>query len=421
MTTIIRAESAHDFLALVPSLAGYHPERSLVCVAFRGRRTVGVLRHDLPERLRDHPALVEAIVGLLCKMSGVDGVVPIAYTDTAFGRRGMPQRPLLELLVARAGDAGFEVRDAFCVAPDGWALLPAGAARVKVRPLDLIEQSPASAHPGARVASAGVADLLDEAAPDPGLAPAIEHALAEIDGLADPAAAPGRSVGDHDFDRDRDAADAGGAATILDRLGDLLDPVALGEHFAADRDRRPDRSGGLGVDELAWLLHLASIPAIRDALMLQFAFGPVIGEVALDAHANGPGGTVADRTDDPRQPNDREEPRRPLPRDEDVDDLLARLLVGQTSVRPDPDRIERVLGVLGVAVANAPVGYRPGTLCIAAWLAWALGRGSAAGAMLERALSEEPGHRMAGLLLTFIGSGSLPEWAFSEPVARAGQ
>ena len=228
-------------------------------------------------------------------------------------------------------------------------------------------------------------------------------------------------MGDHDSHRNRETADAAGAATILDRLGDLLDPVALGEQVAAERDRRPDRSSGLGADQLAWLLHLASRPAMRDALMLQFAFGPVIGEIALDAHANGPGGVVAEGPDHARQPNDGEEPWGPLPHDEGTDQLLARLLVGQTSVRPDPDRIERVLAVLGVAVANAPVGYRPGTLCIAAWLAWALGRGSAAGAMLERALSEEPGHRMAGLLLTFIGSGSLPEWAFSDPVARAGQ
>ena len=37
MTTIIRAAAAHDLLALVPALAGFQPERSIVCVAFRVR------------------------------------------------------------------------------------------------------------------------------------------------------------------------------------------------------------------------------------------------------------------------------------------------------------------------------------------------------------------------------------------------
>ena len=43
MTTIIRATDASDLLALVPALAGFVAERSIVCVAFRGRRSAGVL------------------------------------------------------------------------------------------------------------------------------------------------------------------------------------------------------------------------------------------------------------------------------------------------------------------------------------------------------------------------------------------
>ena len=56
MTTIIRATDANDLLALVPALAGFVPERSIVGVAFRGCRSAGVLRHDLPRRARDRPA-----------------------------------------------------------------------------------------------------------------------------------------------------------------------------------------------------------------------------------------------------------------------------------------------------------------------------------------------------------------------------
>jgi len=37
--TIVKTREAHDFLALVPQLAGFQPERSVVLVAFRGNRT----------------------------------------------------------------------------------------------------------------------------------------------------------------------------------------------------------------------------------------------------------------------------------------------------------------------------------------------------------------------------------------------
>ena len=126
MTTIIRAEQAHDFLALVPMLAGFRPERSIVCVAFRGNRTVGVLRHDLPRRARDRAPLVSVIVGTICRMPGIDAVVPVVYTDARFAGRGIPERALLQLLVKEAERAGFTVRDALCRGADAWASVPSG-------------------------------------------------------------------------------------------------------------------------------------------------------------------------------------------------------------------------------------------------------------------------------------------------------
>lgn len=410
MTTIIRADSAHDFLALVPALAGYTPARSLVCVAFRGPRTVGLLRYDLPRRARDRGPLVEAIVGVLCKMPDVDGIVPIAYTDEAWGRAGMPERPLLEMLVERAVDAGFAMRDAFSVAADGWAVLPERGGPAQRRPLELIDASPSCAHSAAGPLRRGAADLLEAPEPDPDLSEAIEQAVGELERLVQPRP-PGERVshpvgsGAASVGITADAAPPGPAASILDRLGDLVDPVTLGERIAT-------RAGqALGPDEHAWLLHLSGRPAARDAIMLQFAFGPVIGEVALES--------VDAAVDEPCACDRGGHHDGPEPwcdgcgRDVDADDLLARLLTGQTSVRPDPERIERALEVLAVAIANAPVHLRPGALCIAAWLAWALGRGSAAGALVDRALADDPGHRMAGLLHAFIGSGALPEWAFS--------
>ena len=139
MTTIIRARAAHDFLALVPTLVGYRPSRSLLCVAFDGNRTAGVLRHDLPRAAAERQPLVTAIVGTLCRMPHVDAVVPVIYTDAEFGGDGMPESELLGELVRKAEQAGFLIRDALCVAADAWGSLlddelPAGG-----RDLGLIE------------------------------------------------------------------------------------------------------------------------------------------------------------------------------------------------------------------------------------------------------------------------------------------
>ncbi|WP_448003979.1 DUF4192 family protein [Agromyces bauzanensis] len=145
MTTIIRAGAAHDFLAIVPALTGYAPVRSLVCVAFHGNRSAGVLRFDLPRRARDRETLASVVVGTVCRMPGVDAIVPVVYTEAAFARRGaMPERALLELVVARAEAAGFLVRDALCVAADGWGSVLDPETPAQGHPLDLIASSPAA-------------------------------------------------------------------------------------------------------------------------------------------------------------------------------------------------------------------------------------------------------------------------------------
>ena len=383
MTTIIRAEAAHDFLALVPTLAGFRPERSIVCVAFHGNRTVGVLRHDLPRRARDRAALVSTIIGTLCRMPGVDAVVPVVYSDATFAdSRGVPERALLGLFAKRARQAGFLVRDALCRAADAWGSFldpdtpPAG------HPLVLVDESAVARRAPAEIevlASPTASSELPET--DPEMAAAIATAIADF-----------RSV---------DRAEA-----AITRLGHLVDPVELVETLVARgvAEHPPIR--------LAWFLHLASRPPLRDAMMLQFAFGVAVGEAAHDdAMAS------ADRAEQHGESMD-ELVRRETAEGaaDEVSDLLTRLLLGQSSLRPERRRVERALTLLRQLVADAPRGCAVGPLCIAAWLAWCLGRGSAAGAFLDRALEEEPEHPMASLLHAFIGSGALPDWAFTPPV-----
>ena len=143
-------------------------------------------------------------------------------------------------------------------------------------------------------------------------------------------------------------------------------------------------------------------------MMLQFAFGPVVGEVALeDAAATA---SRADRTGETIDELVRRESAEGA--EDDVSELLGRLLLGQSALRPDAHRVRRGLELVRWVAAHAPVELRTAPLCISAWLAWALGMGSAAGALIDRAVAADPSHSMASLLSTFIRSGVLPEWAF---------
>lgn len=386
MTTIIRAEAAHDFLALVPTLAGFRPERSIVCVAFNGNRTVGVLRHDLPRRARDRAALVSTIIGTLCRMRGVDAVVPVVYSDATFaGSRGVPEHALLGLVVKRAQQAGFRVRDALCHAADAWGSILDPETPETGHPLALIVESTIvrQAPAGAEVLTSPAASVeLEEAEPD--VAAAIAAALGEFDAV--------------------DRADA-----AIARLGRNADPVELVETLVA---RGATKHPAI---RLAWFIHLAGRPPLRDAMMLQFAFGVVVGEAAHDdavssaARAARRGETMDELV------------RREIAEGEadEVSELLKRLMMGQSTLRPERRRVERALELLRRLIANAPEQRRVGPLCIAAWLAWSLGRGSAAGALLDLALAQEPEHPMASLLHAFIGSGALPEWAFADPARDA--
>lgn len=382
MTTIIRAASAHDLLALIPTLAGFRPERSLVCVAFEGNRTVGVLRHDLPKRAGDRAALVSVVVGTLCRMPGVDAVVPVLYTDRTFeSSGGIPERRLADQLIDRAGQAGFIVRDALCRGADAWGSYLDRSTPATGHPLGMIDENPVTdLAPG----DLAVLDSADAAgglpAPEAQVAARITEALDRF-------------------------ADAEPGDPVFDRLGDDIDPVELVESIlVGDMSRQP-------AHRLAWFLHLAGRPAFRDGMMLQFAFGPVVGAAAHDDAI-----ACAERAEKAGETVDQLVLREIAEGEHDeVTELLSRLMLGQSTLRPDRARVERALGLLRPLIANAPAGARVGPLCIAGWLSWSLGRGSAAGAFIDRAIEIDPGHSMAGLLATFIGTGALPEWAFVRP------
>lgn len=124
-----------DLLSHVPELVGFEPRRSLVLVALRSGTACGTLRVDLPHDGRHPPGApgaadplardpgpadyVSTVVGMLCRLRGADGVVPIVVTDASCAT-GTPHAALFAHLRRAAATAGFTVRDELFVASDGW-------------------------------------------------------------------------------------------------------------------------------------------------------------------------------------------------------------------------------------------------------------------------------------------------------------
>ena len=165
--TIVKTPTPQDFLALVPQLVGFLPEQSLVLVAFRGNRTCGALRFNLP---RDEAGASElrriagTLLGTLCKIPGVDALVPVVYTEQEIGdepagaEADLPHGAFLRAIQARAGESGFLVRDALCVAADGWAsYLDLGQGRLRPGRAPVAAAGRAVRHPLSDIAASSVA------------------------------------------------------------------------------------------------------------------------------------------------------------------------------------------------------------------------------------------------------------------------
>jgi len=362
----VRATGGHELLALLPQLAGTPLRRSLVCIAFRGSTVIGVLRHDLPRRMADHPVLVTAVVGAVCRIEGADGIIVAVYSDREYPRtNGVAERRLLDRTCARLEDAGFEVHDGFLVAATGWGSVSDPCVPVGGHDLGLID------------AAASVLPTLGEAMPEP-RPPVADRARA--------ARLRRRLVAL----RERSSTE-----WLHRELGAQIDPIELVERVLHE----PAPSDAQG----AWFAELAASAVFRDAIVLQIAFGASVGEIALEGMAG-----AADELE--QMPE--HEWSGDSGRSEGSDEFVSELYLGRTRLKPAAARVEAGLVFVEQLLVDLPRANRPGVHCIAGWLHWALGRGSRAGEHLDRALEIDPDHAMACLLDMYLGSGALPEWAF---------
>lgn len=379
MTTIIKAANAADFLALVPHLAGYTPSNSLVLVPFNGNRTLGVMRIDLPPAGDDHTdvdALAATFVGMICKVSDVDGVTPVVFTDDAFCRDDdITHAPLVRALMRRADTCGLHVADALCLAADGWGSYLDPECPPEGRPRSELARE--LALPQKRDVSADQNAGLELPHADRAAKERVGDALAAIDTAA-------QSVC---------AADQGARTSIAE-----LNPMALAAVCAFDdvpslfEDALRWDAADLRPYDAAALLWCLSRPSLRDVALSQWNADIVAGDAALEAQLRWQDG-------------------------EAYPDEIAMRMYGE-GPQPDGRRLQRALDLVRALAAVAPRAMRVGPLASAAWLSWALGHSTAAGFYVERAREIDPRHGLTGIVAAFVNAGHLPEWAFERVLPR---
>jgi len=389
--TIVKTRQAFDFLALVPQLVGFHPEQSMVLVAFRGNRTCGALRFNLPEPDAAEKVLrriATTLIGTLCKIPGVDSVVPVAYTGESFSDAGgIPQERFVGCVVKRAEMSGFLVRDALCVGADGWGSYLDPHCPVSGRPLGDITTSRvyASVPSSARESLGTLASGTELPRVSPARRERVAREYRRYTGLH---AAPGAPE------------------ELLPVVGEVLDSVEIAEEALAWDTAAPHTG------DVARLLFVLQGAGNRDQVMLQFAFGREVGEDAraVNKYYWALQAVTGRDLDDLVEEQER---RGISPEAAAIGDLM----LGLTDQRPDPERIKRGIALLRVVVASAPRSARPAPLCMLAWLSWALGRGSVAAIFIDQALSISPDYGMAVLLRGLLSSGLLPDWVYLVPAA----
>ena len=363
--TLIKVRTSAEVLAVAPYMLGYQPQQSVVFVLFDGKRTCGALRLDLPTDTSPvtFKRFANFALGTVAKVRGVAAIAPMIFTEATFGDDSrIPHTELMDVLRRRIRHMGFEVRDALCLAGDGWASY---------------------------------------------LAPSIPKGGQALEELHEAMAAFLPQLPDAPLDRDQSAGSVRvpldpvkGASTLLRIAGlqeviDDLSDEQVASSFLA-RDATPLfvewvlSWGDEDIEQRAWLaLFRFQNPPMRDQAMLQWAFGMEFGERLFAATEN----AGADF-------------RKLAP------ELGDRMLgIGP---RPDLARVNRGIDLLRRFLDAATDDLRPAPLCMLAWLSWAIGRSTHAAEYIEQALAIDPDYGMATLLASILDAGLLPEWAFEK-------
>lgn len=374
MTEPQRIRSPKDVLTLLPEILEHDYIESLLLLPIRSGSGGAVLRFDLPSRDLV-PVLGEQwaneVVGRLCAIDGVDGVILVVHTDAPFTGAGVPPYTTLEAsLVEKLSNAGITVRSSICRAGNGWGEFACDDEHCSgygPRPLSEIESTGKAAL--SIVTPAGILEALIGSAP-PDRRRAVAERLKRIR-------------------RDEHLARRA-ARSWLERCG-----------RPSVRRRSPP------VETVALACAAIEDREVRHALIGAALFGLTDPDEAVHALE----GTCLELFGGPGEIRDpfSSEPTGQVPGDE----------APQGCAGVTRNRLEGSAELARHVLRAAPAHLVGPALVLLAMLEWARGRSSVAREAAGRALAADAGDPLAELVVWLTNTGTLPSWLRSLDSPRA--
>jgi hypothetical protein len=389
-----------DILGFIPHSLGYWPADSLVAMTLHGKRLGATLRLDLPgpEVLADPRKFASTVRDYLRADRDADASLLVIFTneDWMDGWLGPVQTyaGLMASLQATLGTAGMPVRDAWYVGDSYWrhaCCTDESCCRRPGRPVSDIRDSRLNAEMVFRGSSVGPAP--EDRSPVPATMPAEYRARLR-------------------------AAEAAWMVPLELRRGSRAQFIALLDSWEILL-----RSGQCPAEPLAqgFVRATLRVPAWRDAVLVMAAAGRAAA-LAGAAHfgifdpecgltpVRPPGGPDAGVTEavaaSPAA----------VPAGAATVPGYGQVMLGLEPSVPDwisLNNLDQVLEQLAAGGGQAGAAALTGR----GWISWCRGRGSYAAAHLGQALEEEPGYRLAELLLEFVRRGTLCGWAARKEAA----
>ena len=395
----LTVKGPEDILGFIPHSLGYWPADSLVAMTLQGKRLGATLRLDLPgpEVLADPKKFAVTVREYLRADRHADASLLAFFTNEGWqdGCLGSVQTysGMLASLQAVLGTAGMPVRDAWFVGDSHWreaSCTDESCCPLPGRPISDILDSRLNAEMVFRGSSVGPAPEEERTGP-----------------AAMPAETRSRLV-------------AAEAAWMV--------PLDLRRRSKAQFDALLDvwevvlRSGQCPSELLGqgFVRATLRVPAWRDAVLVMAAAGRAAASAGADHFGVfdprcgltpvGPAGHEAG------MPGAGAPPPAPVPGTEATVPGYGEVLLGLEPPVPDwtgLNNLDRVLEQLAAGGGQAGAAALTGR----GWISWCRGRGSYAAAHLGLALEEEPGYRLAELLLELVRRGTLCGWAARKEAA----
>ncbi|MCA0380065.1 MAG: DUF4192 domain-containing protein [Actinobacteria bacterium] len=380
---ILRCSSTADFLAALPSLAGFTAENSLFVVCFQGNRGGNVIRIDLPDS--DAPKVatgfLDCVVSLLHDTGAGAERPALAITTTlSFAESGaVPRGRLAHQIKRRFRREGWQLRELAVIASDGWCGL-LGESGGRARPLSEIEQSPIAAKARRRDRSYGdlaMVGTLPQA--DPARTAAVQNQLRTITQRQSDDEAHGATA-----QVNRVLLRISRAASVADTCLRAVHQTALASpestaslHAAKKHQRRrvPARLLAKFIDsaqqQQGWLVCVLTVLTRAEFVveMVHDTGAERFAEIALESVPDSPPG-----------PHDAWS--------------IRHLLTSLSYEMPPRERLRSAIAVTEDAIVHAPAETRPALYALLAWAWWALGMQSVAARIVGDGLALAPKHKL---------------------------